>query len=215
MANSQIAVTEGSGKNIGSYSISEDAVTKQLQRVVVNTSAGAEVATFPVSIATNTPVGNVAHDAADSGAPLKTGAKAVATLTTATLVSAADRTDNISDLDGTVLVRPQNPLADIVVGNSSNTDGTSTSLIAAQGSGIKTYLTSVTITNTSNTSTYVEIKDGTTVCWRFPVPANGGVTHSWPENTPLPGTGNTAWNFDPAAATTTIYCSAVGFKSKI
>lgn len=215
MANSQIAVTEGSGKNIASYSFTEDGVTKQAQRTVLSNSSGTEITTLATSLATNTPVGTVAHDAVDSGAPVKVGAKAVSTLTTATLVSAADRTDNISDTDGSLIVRPQNPLTDIVVGNNSNTDGTSTSLIAAQGSGIRTYLTSVTITNTSTASTYVEIKDGTTVCWRFPVPANGGVTHSWPANTPLPGTGNTAWNFDPAAATTTIYCSATGFKSKI
>jgi hypothetical protein len=44
MATSNIAVTEGSGKNIATNSISEDAATKQLQRVVVNTSAGVEVA---------------------------------------------------------------------------------------------------------------------------------------------------------------------------
>lgn len=42
MANSQIAVTEGSGKNIGTYSISES-TTKELQRIVLNDSAGTEV----------------------------------------------------------------------------------------------------------------------------------------------------------------------------
>jgi len=98
-----------------------------------------------------------------------------------------------------------------VSGNASNTDGTSTSLIAAQGAGVRTYLTDITITNMSATNIYVEIKDGTTTKYTFPVPANGGVTHSFA--TPLRGTANTAWNFDPSAATTTVYCSASGYTS--
>jgi hypothetical protein len=40
---SNIALTEGSGKYIATNSISEDAITKQVQRVVVNSSAGAEL----------------------------------------------------------------------------------------------------------------------------------------------------------------------------
>jgi hypothetical protein len=44
MATSNFAITEGSGKNIATNSISEDAVTKQIQRVVPNTSAGVEIA---------------------------------------------------------------------------------------------------------------------------------------------------------------------------
>lgn len=96
-----------------------------------------------------------------------------------------------------------------VTGNASNTDGTSTLLIAAQGTSVKTYITDITLTNTSATTVYVELKDASTTKWTFPVPAGGGVSHSF--TTPLPGTANTAWNFDPSAAATTIYCSAAGF----
>jgi hypothetical protein len=157
--------------------------------------------------------GGVAHDGADSGNPVKVGAKASATLSTATLVAAADRTDAVSDVDGAIIIRRNNTLADVSSGNASNTDGTSTSCIAAAGAGVKTYLTDVTLTNTSSTNTYVEIKDGTTVKWTFPLPANGGVTHRF--ETPLAGTANTAWNFDPGTAATTVYCSMSGFKSKV
>ena len=100
------------------------------------------------------------------------------------------------------------PYESSISGNASNTDGTSTACIAAQGSGVRTYLTDVTITNTSSNNIYVEIKDGSTAKWTFPVPANGGVTHQF--KTPLKGTANTAWNFDPSAATTTVYCSMSG-----
>jgi hypothetical protein len=38
-----VKVTPGSGANVATYSISEDSETKQLQRIVLSTSAGAEV----------------------------------------------------------------------------------------------------------------------------------------------------------------------------
>jgi hypothetical protein len=157
--------------------------------------------------------GGVAHDSADSGNPVKVGAKAAATLSTATLVAAADRTDMIGDLDGALIVRGNYALGDLVNGNASNTDGTSTSVLASGGAGVKHYITDVTITNTSASNIYVELKDNTTVKWTFPVPANGGVTHHFAS--PLAGTAATAWNFDPSAAATTVYCSVSGFKSKI
>ncbi len=45
MATSKIAVTEGSGANIATNSITEDAVTKQVQRTSLNNSSGTEVGT--------------------------------------------------------------------------------------------------------------------------------------------------------------------------
>jgi hypothetical protein len=158
--------------------------------------------------------GGVVHDAADDAtAPVKIGGRAIAALSGATLVAASDRAQAQMDLDGVLLVRPDRALGDVVSGNASNTDGSSTSIIAAGGAGVKTYLTDITITNTSASNIYVEIKDGASTKWTFPVPANGGVTHAW--TTPLAGTANTAWNFDPSAATTTIICSASGFRSKV
>jgi hypothetical protein len=45
MATSKIALTEGTGKNAATYSVSEDAVTKEVQRVSLNTSGGSEAGT--------------------------------------------------------------------------------------------------------------------------------------------------------------------------
>lgn len=158
-------------------------------------------------------VGTVAHDTADSGNPQKVGNKATTSIAGVTLVADGDRTDAYAGVDGVPIMRPHANLEDIVSGNASNTDGASTQVIAASGSGVKTYLSSVTLTNTSSSNIYVELKDGSTAKWTFPVPANAGVTHTF--QVPLGGTANTAWNFDPSAATTTVYCSAVGFKSKV
>lgn len=120
---------------------------------------------------------------------------------------------DIADLQATVegfnRVSLFNSYGNLVSGNANNTDGASTEVIAAQAAGVRTYVTDVTITNTSASMIYVELKDGTTVKWTFPVPATGGVTHRFA--VPLRGTAATAWNFDPSAATTTVYCSAAGY----
>jgi hypothetical protein len=79
---------------------------------------------------------------------------------------------------------------------------------------VKTYLTDITLTNTSSSMIYVEIKSGTTVMYTCPVPATGGFTKTF--NPPLPpNAANEAWNVDASAATTTLYASMIGFKSKV
>jgi hypothetical protein len=156
--------------------------------------------------------GGIAHDSVDSGNPVKVGAKATASLSGGTNVAAGDRSNLVTALDGSLLVRSV-ALEDIVSGNASNTDGTSTECIAAQAAGVKTYLTSIVLANTSGGAITVDIKDGSTVKLTIPLPANGGQVITLP--TPLPGTAATAWNFDPSAGTTTVYCSMVGYKSKI
>jgi hypothetical protein len=100
MATSKIAVTEGTGKNIASYSISEDAVTKELQRVVASTSAGAEIA--PALEA-----GNLATIAGDTTSidgkmtACNTGAVTVAASALPTGAgTAANQTTIIGHLDG-------------------------------------------------------------------------------------------------------------------
>jgi hypothetical protein len=181
----------------------------------VGLSASQTLATVTtVSTVTTLSGGGVAHDGVDSGNPVKVGGRAVAGLSGATLVAAADRSDLVTDTAGSLLIR-KTPLEDIVTGVLTNTDGASTSVIAAQGAGVKTYITDVTIANSSATNVTVDLRDGTagSVKWTFPVPANGGVTHRF--ETPLPFSANTAVAADASAAATTITISLGGFKSKI
>lgn len=188
---SSTAIAAGNGTNGGA-----------LRVTVASDSTGALIAN-----------GNVAHDAADSGAPVKTGAKATSGLAGATMVADADRVDNVADLDGAQIVRPYCPLPDVVSGNATNTDGASTEVIAAQATGVRTYITTAILTNMSASNIYVELKDGTTVKATIPVPANSGCVVTFPA--PLRGTAATAWNYDPSAAATTTFCTLVGFKSKV
>lgn len=158
----------------------------------------------------------VAHDAVDSGAPYKQGFKATTALSGLTLVANADRTDGFAGIDGVQIVRPHCNLEDLVSGLLANTDGASTSVIAAQGAGVKTYITSVIIANTSATAVTVDLRDGAagSVKATFPVPANtSGVVCNLP--VPLGFSANTAVCMDGSAAASTVTCTLIGFKSKV
>lgn len=201
------------GKNVGMSVIRIGGVSAAIP---IDIGSGAiDVGTARVALATDSPgiIATVAHDAADSGDPLKVGSKSVSSLSGQTPVAANDRSNLFSDLDGVAFARPYS-LADIVTGTASCTDGASTECIAAQSAGIKTYLSKVVLTNSSASAALVEIKDGTTVKATLSVPANK-LSTSFTFDPPLPGTAATAWNFDPDAALSTIYCTMVGFKSKV
>lgn len=162
--------------------------------------------------------GGVAHDGVDSGSPVKVGARAISSLASATMVSAADRTDAMSDLDGAWLVRSGFPLGDLTSERVSNTDGASTAFsnFGATAS-VRNYVTAITVYNSSATAGFVDFRDGTggSVLFTVPIPAgsgavvcNGGV--------PLFRTSaNTALAYDVSAALTTVYISVSGFRSKV
>jgi hypothetical protein len=207
-------LTVGSNTVIRERLVIAGQLAAAIANVVNSQLAGGEYALPVRAIIDVDNVANVAHDAVDSGGPNKIGARAKAGLSAVTLVSADDRSDIFVGTDGVLLTRPHAGLEDLVDGNASNTDGTNTQVIAAAGAGIKQYLTSVILTNTSANNIYVEMKSGTTVKATIPLPANGGAIVTF--QTPLkPNAANEAWNFDPSAATTTVYCTAAGFKSKV
>lgn len=210
-----VAITAGSGTSIATDEIQVSGTGTLGHVQYVKLVDGTLNGTTPVGCSSAGALfvgGSVAHDAGDAGNPIKVGGVATASVAGQTLVAAADRTNLYAGTDGVLIVRPDCSLEDIVTGNASNTDGTSFQVIAAGAAGVKHYLRSCTLTNTSTAMTYCEIKDGTTVKWTIPVPAQGGATVRF--DPPIPGTAATAWNCDPGAATTTIYCSLAGFKSK-
>lgn len=190
------------------------------QRVTIaddSTGVLATVSTVTtVSTLTTLANGQTAHDAAATGSPLRVGAKAETALSGVTLVADGDATDLHAGVDGVLIVRPHCNLEDIVSGVAAITDGSSTSVIAAQGSGVKVYVTSVVIANTSATAVTVDLRDGTggSVKATYPVPANtAGVVHSLP--VPLPFSADTAVAADPSAAASTVTVTLAGFRSKV
>jgi len=215
-----VVVTDGGGSltvdNNGTFAV-QAAQSGTWNVGTVTTVTGVTTVTTLTTCSTVTTLtgSGVAHDAADSGNPHKVGAKATSSLSGLTLVADADRTNLFAGLDGVLITRPHCNLEDIVSGVASITDGSSTSVIAAQGAGVKTYVTSVTVANTSATDVTVDLRDGTagTVKWTFPVPNLGGVTHTF--NPPLAFSANTIVAADPSAAASTVTVSISGFKSKV
>lgn len=166
--------------------------------------------------ANNDITGNVAHDAADSGAPVKIGFKAEDAVATATMVADGDRVDAIADLDGVQIIKHYASNKDLKSTTQSVTATTST---AATNFGAvastKNFITNITVFNSSATDTYLKIQDGNggTTFWVVPCPKGGGAVITFP--TPLvQPTANTALYFAANAAVTTLFVSIAGFQSK-
>lgn len=175
-----------------------------------------------VTIATDdnvptTPVGNVAHDGADSGNPIKIGAKAESAVSTATMVADGDRTDIYADIDGVLMVRSDRPLGDLLSERLSNTDGASTaSTVFGATASTRNVITGYSVYNASATAGYLDFRDGTAgaILWTVPLPATGGANFAIPSGI-FRTTANTALAIDVSAALTTVYVSITGFKSKV
>lgn len=106
------------------------------------------------------------------------------------------------------------PLEDVVYGNLQNTTGQDLVCIPAQ-KGYRIYVTDVAISNHSSTGVICEIKSGKTT-WTLPAPVNNGVGGSIKGFTaPLPGEFDKPWTFRTSSAVNAVYCSMVGFKSKV
>lgn len=161
--------------------------------------------------------GGVAHDSVDSGNPVKVGARAALTLSDDTMVANADRTDNVSDADGCLLVRGQFPLGDLTSERVTDTGGTSTAFSNfTNTANVRNYITAISLFNSSATAGYVDFRDGTagSVLYTVAIPAGGGAVIS--SNLPLFRTStNTALAYDVSGALTTVYISVSGFRSKV
>jgi hypothetical protein len=173
--------------------------------------------TVRVVNASDSVIAAVAHDAVDSGEPTKIGARATTSLSGLTLVSNADRTDILAGVDGVILTRPHSNLEDLLTPVPVGiTDGSSTSIMASAGAGVKNYVTTCIIANTSATAVTVNLRDGAagTVKATFPVPAStSGVVCNFP--VPLGFSAATAVCAHPSAAASTITVTLLGFKSKV
>lgn len=173
-----------------------------------------KAASLPVTIASDQ---DPAHDAADSGVGPKQTFKATTSLSGLTLVSDADRTNGFAGVDGVQIVRPHANLEDLLTPVPVGiTDGSSTSIMASAGAGVKNYVTTCIIANTSSTAVTVNLRDGAagTVKATFPVPAStSGVVCNFP--VPLGFSAATAVCAHPSASASTITVTLLGFKSKI
>jgi len=159
---------------------------------------------------TNEIVGDVAHDVAVAGNPVRIAGRGVSADYTA--VATGDTADFITDLNGKQIILPYAVPENFVNGVATLTTTSDVSVIAAGGAGIRNYITSISASNTSATNVRVDFKDGTTIIASFFLAASGGgVTHTM--LVPIRGTANTAFNAALSAAVTDVRVSAQGYRA--
>lgn len=185
------------------------------QPVSGTVTANAGTGTMAVSMATNTPLGTVAHDSADSGAPIKTGGRAVSAEITP--VTTGDRTDSIHDLAGKQVIMPYANNENFVSGaiTTAMTGTTSTSLVASPGASLRNYITTIIVSNSHATvGTDVIIQDGSGGTTLMTIPAAavyGGAVINLPVPLRQPTT-NTAIYCANVTTGASTKVSAVGYK---
>lgn len=108
MATGKAAITEGSGLNVSTHTISEDAVTKHIQRVNVNDSAGADI------------LGTTA-DAASASTSVKAALRAIATALGVTALDLGSGTGGTRTLRSFIDPASQNANGQTTMANSTPT----------------------------------------------------------------------------------------------
>jgi hypothetical protein len=159
---------------------------------------GGGTITVDGTVTASSTTGNVAHDAADSGNPVKVGHKAKNFDGSApgSAVAENDRVDSIADVYGRQYVETTHPNYWHATGNYSGAQ-TDASVKAAPGAGLKLYITDVVLT--TDTAMNIQLEHGTTdVIPPMYFAANGGAAMHF--QTPIVCAANTALTITSSAA---------------
>jgi hypothetical protein len=120
------------------------------------------------------------------------------------------------DLFGRPVVIPYAPVADVVSGISTamTAAAEAATIIAAQGAGTTTYVTSVETVNNGTVSTLVALRSGTVEKWRLgaPLGAVAGDRISFPLPLPMNANEPVVAILDTAPGGT-VYCSVLGYRA--
>jgi hypothetical protein len=174
---------------------------------VVNTNAAGTIVD---------PVAQVAHDAADSGEPVKIGGKAYNAEPTPVSAS-GDRANLITDLVGKLITLPYANPENFVSGaiTSAMTGTTSTSLVAAPASGLRNYITTIVAScahATQGTDILIQDGNGGTTLMVIPAAAlYGGSVINLPVPLRQPTTATAIYCANVTTGSST-KVSAVGYK---
>jgi len=156
--------------------------------------------------------GNVAHDAVDSGNPVKVGGIAYAADPAA--VSALDRTNMYSDQLGKLVIVPLACRALIVQATVTLTTTTETTILAAAGAGIYLDVSWIMLTNTSAAAVRVDIRPvtGGSVLLSLNVEASKTLIVDLSDIPLLQTTANNNWTLQLSAAVTDVRITAGSLK---
>ena len=220
-------VQPGNTANTTAWKVDGSAVTQPVSgTVTANAGTGTlavSLASVPSHAVTNAgtfavqaaSAGDVAHDGADSGNPVKMGGKATSSEPAA--VATGDRANFITDLVGKQITLPYANPENFVSGaiTSAMTGTTSTSLVSAPGAGLRNYITTLIVSNAHATvGTDVAIQDGSGGTTLLTIPAAavyGGAVINLPVPLRQPTT-NTALFCANVTTGASTKVSAVGYK---
>jgi hypothetical protein len=184
MADADIQITAGSGTKVDTRTVGAGVDEHRQVVCVGDPSTAANVQT----VASNggaAVAGCTAHDAADAGAPVKIGAKAVAHGATPTEVAAADRTDLYANRAGILFVIGGHPNVVTLRATYAASAQTDTALVTVStGTKIVVTQAQVTVSNATTATPSVIIGFGTAntptttgVVLAHPgIPGGGGVS---------------------------------------
>jgi hypothetical protein len=156
--------------------------------------------------------GDVAHDSADSGEPVKIGGKAINSFPSS--VATGDRVNALFDTVGRQIVQPVAPreLLNIQATTISNTSETT---IATAEASTFLDLIFLLVTNTSDTPTEITIKDSTTGTTRMVLSAPAGDTRGISFPVPLvQNTANNNWTATASDAVTSLQITSYFVRNK-
>ncbi|NBR00662.1 MAG: hypothetical protein EBT79_09075 [Actinobacteria bacterium] len=187
MANSTIDITEGTGTSLDAeeLTVSSTTVKRERMQVTGTTAAAIQAVTNADPSATEYGsavrlVGQVAHDAADIGSPVKIGGKAVYNETTSP--AAGDRVDAWFNTNGAMFVHSypwlgsrMRVVSDGTIRGVSRTNVALTSvttvqsLLGAAGSGLYNYVIGMMLTSSAASGTVLTIETvtGTQTRWKM------------------------------------------------
>ena len=149
--------------------------------------------------------GQVAAGTAIGGNPLLDGCRAQTAEQTAVLDGR--QANAACDTLGKRITAPYANKELFLSGKGTQTSTAATTIIAAQGAGVKIYVTSIQCGNSGSAPSTITLNDTSGLVMMNP--AGGGFTTSLP--VPLVVAANTALQFTPSSASTTQFCNAQGY----
>lgn len=155
-------------------------------------------------------IGSEAHDAPITKAPVIIGAEARDS-ERAAVSAAGDVVKLAADLVGRQIVIPYANPENTIEAEANPIAAADVALFAAQGAGVRSYITDLVITEMGGAAATVELRDNATIRRRFKVAANGCLPMSFP--VPLRGSANVAWNVRLGGAGD-VRVAAAGFKGR-
>lgn len=120
--------------------------------------------------------------------------------------------DMAFDIVGRQIIFPYANKENLLSGNTSAiTTATNTSVISAQGAGVKIYMTAFSCANTGANTSLIQFTSGSggSVLWTSIIPAGGGSNMTLP--TPVSTAAATALYLTTSTASTSMYCSITGY----